>query len=61
MDEGVQLVKADFPTGFPAQLVKRFLVQAMLVDLGLVLNDNLFRDVRAVVKISLNSPMLASP
>merc|ERR550532_106018 len=45
MDEGAQLVRADFPTDFPTILVQRFLGMASLVDLGLVLDDNIFRQV----------------
>merc|ERR1719203_1644552 len=45
MDEGAQLVRADFPTDFPTILVQRFLGQASLVDLGLVLDDEIFRQV----------------
>jgi len=43
MEEGAQRVRADFPTEFPTLLVQRFLGQASLVDLGLVLDDNIFR------------------
>merc|ERR1719323_1515597 len=43
MDEGAELVRADFPTDFPTLLIKRFLDSATLVDFGLTLDDQIFR------------------
>ena len=43
MDEDAQLVRADFPIEFPTVVVRCFLGQTSPVDLDLMLDDNVFR------------------